>query len=78
MYEFSHEFKDYRNYLVILTERVQRSLNDGSQILRIEPIKEEIEILGIGHPSQNTSQYVEHLHHLNPGSISRCQLVCIH
>ena len=60
-HQLSQEFEHHRDHLVVLVEGIEGTLHYGAEILRIEPVEEEVECLAVGHTSHDSSQDVEDL-----------------
>lgn len=52
-------------------ERIQCALNDGREVLRVEPVEEEVEGFRVVASANDTSQNVEQLHHVLSNALRR-------
>ena len=52
-------------------ERIQCALNDGREVLRVEPVEEEVEGFRVVASANDASQNVEQLHHVLSNALRR-------
>ena len=77
-HEFSEELKCNENDLIVSVERIESPFNDVREVVRIEPVKENVERLRIIATPHNTSQDVEKFHYIVSGALGRLHSSWIH
>jgi len=61
VHELGQELQADQHNLIVIIECIQRTFYDHTQVLRVEPVKEDVEIFGLIQTPEHSSEHVEDL-----------------